>query len=66
MGPEQKINLPAYWIDKYEVTNGDWKKFRDDPGYAMARVIYAVRLQSEGRNAEAIAQLDQKIAATVR
>jgi TolB-like protein/Tfp pilus assembly protein PilF len=34
------------------------RAIREDPGYAMARVVYSVRLQSEGRNAEAIAQLD--------
>jgi TolB-like protein/Tfp pilus assembly protein PilF len=34
------------------------RAIQEDPGYAMARVIYAVRLQSQGRFSEAIAQLD--------
>ncbi len=31
--PEQKINLPAYWIDKYEVTNKQFLDFTADTGY---------------------------------
>src|SRR5438045_1393400 len=23
----------AFYIGKYEMTNGEWRKFRDDPGY---------------------------------
>lgn len=34
VGPEQKINLPAYWIDKYEVTNGEFLDFSIKSGYA--------------------------------
>jgi formylglycine-generating enzyme required for sulfatase activity len=33
-GPEQKITLPAYWIDKYEVTNGEYLDFSIKGGYA--------------------------------
>jgi sulfatase modifying factor 1 len=31
--PEQKINLPAFWIDKYEVTNIDFMDFSINTGY---------------------------------
>jgi formylglycine-generating enzyme required for sulfatase activity len=31
--PEQKINLPAYWIDKYEVTNKEFQDFAANAGY---------------------------------
>jgi formylglycine-generating enzyme required for sulfatase activity len=32
--PEQKINLPAYWIDKYEVTNREFLDFSIKSGYS--------------------------------
>jgi formylglycine-generating enzyme required for sulfatase activity/acetyl esterase/lipase len=31
--PAHVVELDAFYIAKYEITNGDWKKFRDDPGY---------------------------------
>jgi len=31
--PVHTVTLDAYYIGKFEVTNGDWRKFRDDPGY---------------------------------
>jgi formylglycine-generating enzyme required for sulfatase activity len=31
--PVHIVDLDAFYIGKYEVTNGDWRKFRDDPGY---------------------------------
>ena len=31
--PVHVVELDAYYIGKYEVTNGQWRKFRDDPGY---------------------------------
>jgi formylglycine-generating enzyme required for sulfatase activity len=31
--PAHVVDLDAYYIAKFEVTNRDWKKFRDDPGY---------------------------------
>ena len=31
--PEHKVNLPAYWIDKYEVTNKEFLKFSVETGY---------------------------------
>ncbi len=31
--PEQKINLPAFWIDKYEVTNREFLDFAIKTGY---------------------------------
>jgi formylglycine-generating enzyme required for sulfatase activity len=32
--PVHAVYLDAYYIGKYEVTNGDWKKFQNDPGYS--------------------------------
>jgi len=31
--PQQKINLPAFWIDKYEVTNAQMLEFTANTGY---------------------------------
>jgi len=31
--PVHTVNLDAYYIAKFEVTNGDWRKFRNDSGY---------------------------------
>ncbi|HEU0119576.1 MAG TPA: formylglycine-generating enzyme family protein [Bryobacteraceae bacterium] len=31
--PVHQVYLDAYYIGKYEVTNGDWKKFQADPAY---------------------------------
>ena len=31
--PVHVVELDAFYIGKYEVTNGEWRKFRDDPGY---------------------------------
>jgi formylglycine-generating enzyme required for sulfatase activity len=31
--PVHVVDLDAFYIGKFEVTNGDWRKFRDDPGY---------------------------------
>ena len=31
--PVHTVELDAFYIAKYETTNGDWRKFRDDPGY---------------------------------
>jgi formylglycine-generating enzyme required for sulfatase activity/dienelactone hydrolase/predicted Ser/Thr protein kinase len=31
--PPPVVSLPAFWIDRYEVTNGDFKKFVDAGGY---------------------------------
>ena len=31
--PAHVVELDAYYIAKFEVTNREWKKFRDDPGY---------------------------------
>ncbi len=32
-GPEHKRNLPAFYIDRYEVRNSDYKVFVDETGY---------------------------------
>jgi formylglycine-generating enzyme required for sulfatase activity len=31
--PVHAVELDAFYIAKFEMTNGEWKKFRDDPGY---------------------------------
>jgi formylglycine-generating enzyme required for sulfatase activity len=31
--PVHNVELDAYYIAKFEMTNGEWRKFRDDPGY---------------------------------
>jgi len=31
--PVHTVDLDAFYIAKYETTNGEWRKFRDDPGY---------------------------------
>ena len=31
--PVHVVELDAFFIAKYEMTNGEWKKFRDDAGY---------------------------------
>jgi iron(II)-dependent oxidoreductase len=31
--PVHVVELDAFYIGKYEVTNQQWRKFRDDPGY---------------------------------
>ncbi|HET9865462.1 MAG TPA: formylglycine-generating enzyme family protein, partial [Steroidobacteraceae bacterium] len=35
--PAHVVELDAFFIAKYEITNRDWKKFRDDPGYDDAK-----------------------------
>ena len=34
--PVHQVELDAFYIGKFEMTNGEWKKFRDDPGYDNA------------------------------
>lgn len=31
--PVHLVELDAFYIGRYEITNGEWRKFRDDPGY---------------------------------
>ena len=31
--PAHAVELDAFYIGKYEVTNAQWRRFRDDPGY---------------------------------
>jgi formylglycine-generating enzyme required for sulfatase activity/acetyl esterase/lipase len=35
--PVHVVDLDAYYISKFEVTNREWKKFRDDPRYDDAK-----------------------------
>jgi formylglycine-generating enzyme required for sulfatase activity len=37
-GPPHTVELDAFYIGKFEVTNAEWKKFRDDPGYDDAQL----------------------------
>ena len=32
--PAHTVELDAFYIAKNEMTNGEWRKFRDDPGYS--------------------------------
>jgi len=32
--PVHVVELDAYYIAKFEMTNGEWRRFRDDPDYA--------------------------------
>jgi formylglycine-generating enzyme required for sulfatase activity len=36
--PVHQVYLDAYYIGKFEVTNGDWKKFQADPLYDDAKI----------------------------
>ena len=35
--PVHVVELDAFYVAKVEMTNGEWKKFRDDPGYDEPR-----------------------------
>jgi len=35
--PVHAVELDAFYIGKYEISNGEWKKFREDPGYDDAK-----------------------------
>ena len=35
--PVHVVDLDAFYIARFEMTNGEWKKFRDDPGYEDSR-----------------------------
>lgn len=36
--PAHPVELDAFYIGKFEITNADWRLFRDDPGYDEASV----------------------------
>ncbi|HTS26228.1 MAG TPA: formylglycine-generating enzyme family protein [Bryobacteraceae bacterium] len=36
--PVHTVELDAFYIAKFEMTNGEWKKFRDDTGYDDAKL----------------------------
>ncbi|MFI5078542.1 MAG: formylglycine-generating enzyme family protein, partial [Vicinamibacteria bacterium] len=31
--PDHTVEVDAFYIGKFEVTNAQWRRFRDDPGY---------------------------------
>jgi len=35
--PVHTVDVSAFYIGKYEVTNAQWRRFRDDPGYDDAK-----------------------------
>jgi formylglycine-generating enzyme required for sulfatase activity len=35
--PVHTVEVDAFYIGKYEITNGEWRKFRDDAGYDDAK-----------------------------
>jgi formylglycine-generating enzyme required for sulfatase activity len=35
--PVHEVYLDSYYIGKYEVTNSQWRQFRDDPGYSDSK-----------------------------
>lgn len=35
--PVHEVDLAAYYIGRVEMSNGEWRKFRDDPGYDEPR-----------------------------
>jgi formylglycine-generating enzyme required for sulfatase activity len=35
--PVHAVDLDAFYIGKFEITNGEWRRFRDDPGYDDAK-----------------------------
>ena len=37
--PVHTVDVDSFYIGKFEVTNGEWKKFRDDPGYDDPEVL---------------------------
>jgi formylglycine-generating enzyme required for sulfatase activity len=42
--PVHQVELDAFYIGKYEVTNADWRKFREDSGYEDVRFWPAGRV----------------------
>lgn len=42
-GPEHRVYLDAFYIDKYEVTNEQYKKFVEETGYRMPRCWNDIR-----------------------
>ena len=44
-----RIEAPAYWMDKYEVTNAQFKQFLDEGGYAEPRYWQGLHFVRDGR-----------------
>ena len=49
--PVHVVELDAFYIGKFEMTNGEWKKFRDDPGYDDPEVLARRAGRAEGPGA---------------
>ena len=45
--PVHVVDLDAYYIGKFEVTNGEWKKFRDDKNYHEIKYWPGGRVQPQ-------------------
>ncbi len=35
--PVHVVDVDAFYIGKFEVTNADWRRFREDPGYTDSK-----------------------------
>jgi dienelactone hydrolase len=46
--PTQPVTLDEYWLDRYEVTNRQFKEFVDRGGYAN-RALWKIPFQEDGR-----------------
>ena len=48
--PVHTVTLDAFYIGKFEVTNGDWRKFREDAGYNDAKFWPGGRVMPKEQN----------------
>ena len=48
--PVHLVELDAFYIAKYEMTNGEWKKFLNDPGYDDPKVWPGGRVVPKDQN----------------
>ena len=48
--PVHVVDLDAFYIGKYEMTNREWRAFRDDPGYEDAKLWPGGRVVPKDQN----------------
>src|ERR1043165_5409986 len=48
--PVHAVDLDAFYIGKYEMTNREWRAFRDDPGYEDAKFWPGGRVVAKDQN----------------